>query len=73
MKPAGGQPAVERRIDECGEVLRVENLARHRDRCGARNELGRCELALRVAANRCEDILALLLQAAPRESIGIEF
>ena len=72
MKPAGGQPAVERRIDECGEVLRVEHLAGNWDGSGAGDELGRRELAFRVPANRRENIVALLLEPAPRGSIGIE-
>jgi hypothetical protein len=72
MEPACGQPAVEGRVDKCGEVFRIENLARNRDRRGARDELGRCELALCIAANRRKDVLAILSEPAVPRLIGIE-
>ena len=71
MEPACGQPAVEGRVDEPGEVFWIEDLTRHWNRRRSGNELGRRELALRVAANRSEDFLALLLESV-RESICIE-
>lgn len=71
MEPAGGQPAVQGSINECGEVLRVENLARNWDRCDARDEIGCQELALGVPTNGRENILAILLEPALPD-IGIE-
>jgi len=71
VEPARGQPAVEGRINKCGEVVRVEDLARHWDRRGAGDELGCRELAFCVIANRREDILAILLEPVP-QPIGIE-
>jgi len=72
VEPPCGQPAVEGCIDKGGEVFRVENLAGNGNRRGAGDKLGGRELALRVTADRRKDILAILLEPAPRESIGIE-
>ena len=72
MEPACGQPAVEGRVDECGEVLRVEDLARIRDRRGAGDEFGFRELAFCVATNCRENILAILPEPAVPNLIGVE-
>ena len=72
MEPAGGQPAVEGRVDEGGEVLWVEDLARNWNRRDAGDEFGCRELVLRVVANRREDVLASLLESAVPRLIGIE-
>jgi hypothetical protein len=72
MEPASRQPAVQRSVDECGEILRVEHLARHRNRCGSGHEIRGRKLALGVTANSREDILAILLEPAVPRRIGIE-
>jgi len=59
MEPTGGQPPVERRVDEGGEVLSVEDLARDRDGRLTRNELAAGEDLTGVRTDIIENLLAL--------------
>jgi hypothetical protein len=59
MEAPGRQPAVERGVDECREVVGVQHLARHGNGRFTGHELALREDRLGVALDLLENLLAL--------------
>lgn|GEM_PF-7014819 len=59
MEPPGGQPTIKTRVDQCGEVFWVEDLARDRNNGFTGSELMWGQRGAGVAANKIKDLFPL--------------